>query len=189
MIPEILRLKVEQKFGKAIKFPRDCKILAAVIEKELKDSSHENKISHLTIQRAFGLVKYDGEPSAYTLDVLARYSGMGEWCTAVGKSRSILTSHFNSTNVVISADLEKEQIIKINYYPERTLTLLYLGDSIYKVVEVSSGKLLPDDLLKVLRIELNFPFVCEYVIRSGKHMGKYVSSNEGDGVVFIQLEP
>ena len=77
MIPEILRHKVERKFGKAIKFPRDCKILSSAIEKDLQNNLEENKISHLTLQRVFGIVPYEGEPSEYTLDILARYAGMG----------------------------------------------------------------------------------------------------------------
>ncbi len=189
MIPEILRHKVERKFGKAIKYPRDCKILSSVIEKELKEDTKENKISHLTLQRAFGVVPYDGEPSEYTLDILARYAGMGEWRGAIGKSRGLLASHFNNANVIITADVEKGEILNMVYYPDRKLKLQYEGDSIYIVLEVSAGKLLPGDLLSVLRIELNFPFVCEYVVRNGKNLGQYVSSTEGDGVVLLQLEP
>ena len=74
------------------------------------------------------------------------------------------------------------------YYPDRKLKLQYNGDGIFKVLEVSAGKLMVDDLLHVLRIELNLEFVCEYVIRNGKNMGQYVSSTEGDGVVLLQLE-
>jgi len=189
MIPEILRHKVERKFGKAIKFPRDCKILSSAIEKALKNNLEENKISHLTLQRAFGIVSHDGAPSEYTLDILARYAGMGDWRGAINKTRGLLNSHFNNTDIIISANLEKEQILTLVYYPDRKLKLQYNGDCIFKVLEVSAGKLMVNDLLHVLRIELNLEFVCEYVVRNGKNLGQYVSSTEGDGVVLLQLEP
>ena len=189
MIPEILRHKVEKKFGKAIKYPRDCKILSSSIEKDLKNNTEDNKISHLTLQRAFGVVPYDGEPSEYTLDILARYAGMGEWRGAVNKTRGLLNSHFNNTDIIIVANLEKEQVLNLVYYPDRKLKLLYNGEGLFRVLEVSAGKLMVDDLLHVLRIELNLEFVCEYVVRNGKNLGQYVSSTEGDGVVLLQLEP
>lgn len=188
MLPELLRLKVEKKFGKPIKFAKDCKNLSFYIEKELNHHFPDNKISHITLQRAFGIISNCGKPNDYTLDILARYAGLKDWKDAINKTRGLLESQLNNASVIISANLEKGQLINIVYYPERKLKLLYQGQSVYEVVEVNTGKLQMGDLLTILRIELNFELVCEKVIRNGSNYGQYISNSEGDGVVFLELE-
>jgi len=189
MIPELLRHKVEKKFGAKIKYGKDCKNLSSAIEKDLANHTQGNKVSHITLKRAFDIICHNGKHSEYTLDILSRYVGWGSWNEAITKTRGLLSSNLHNIDVIISANLDKGQIVKLVYYPERKLKLFYEGENLYKVLEVSAGKLREGDLLTILRIELNLEFVCEKVVRNEKDFGEYISNTKGSGVVLLEIEP
>jgi hypothetical protein len=177
MIPEILRQKIEIKFGKKIKYQKDCKALAAGIEKLCNE-----KISYLTIERCFGLITYSSSPSNYTIDLLARYVGISDWRTFIGLNKNRIYDYFENIDTIISSNLTKGQLIYLTYYPDRKLKLQYEGDLHFKVIELSECNLMVGDMLHILRLEVNFPFVCEYVLRNGAKIGKFVGGKEGEAV-------
>jgi hypothetical protein len=63
----------------------------------------------------------------------------------------------------------------------------YNGDNIFQVTESIKSKLQKDDLLKILRLELAYPLVCENVNRNGKDLGKFVGGQE-EGIVVLNIE-
>jgi hypothetical protein len=74
MLPAIVKEKIETRFGKKIRYTKDCFVLAASISKTC-----DEKISPTTIMRLFGLKKSEGFPRIFTLDVISTYVGYKSW--------------------------------------------------------------------------------------------------------------
>ena len=70
MISKLIQEKVEMRFGRPIRYAKDCEILAGSIH-----AFTGEKISCSTVKRLFGLIESDNEPRLYTLDILAQYLG------------------------------------------------------------------------------------------------------------------
>jgi len=62
--------KVEARFGKPIRYAKDCEVLAVSIH-----AFTGEKISCSTVKRLFGIIESDNEPRLYTLDIIAEYLG------------------------------------------------------------------------------------------------------------------
>jgi hypothetical protein len=69
-LPEKLKVNVSQKFGRDIRYTKDCRLLA---EQIFELTSRRLSIS--TIKRFFGLVHSSFQPSKFTLETLAVFMG------------------------------------------------------------------------------------------------------------------
>ncbi len=170
------------RFGKSIRYSKDCEALASSISKHCGE-----KISATTMMRLFNLMKSDSKPRLYTLDLVAQYAGFESWEAAIKDDYLSEHSSLNHINNLIISSLPVQQKIHITYSPDRILKLAYLGSMDFEVKEAQNSKLQLGDIIKVLRLECSFPFVCENVTRQGKDLGKYVGGKEG-GILDISLE-
>lgn len=182
MIPEFLKSRIEMRFGKSIRYSKDCEALAASISKHCGE-----KISATTLMRIFGLMKSSTKPRLYTLDLIAQYSGFENWDAAINDNQLSDNSYFDSIDKIVVGHLKHKQIINIQYFPDRILKLQYQGDMHFLVKEAQNSKLLPGDLVQILRIESLFPLVCENVIRNGNDLGKFIGGKDG-GIQNISIE-
>lgn len=73
LTPEI-RDKLEARFGRPIRYSKDCEALALSIEHTCKE-----RISATTLKRLFGFAKNIDNPRLFTLDLLAIYVGYPDW--------------------------------------------------------------------------------------------------------------
>ncbi len=71
---ELLQNKIVQKFGKQVKYSKDCKLLS---EKVYEATGRQLSVS--TIKRFFGLILSPFKPSKYTLDSFSDYLGIENW--------------------------------------------------------------------------------------------------------------
>ena len=71
---ENLKKEVGLKFGRTIESSADFDSLSIDIGKNISET-----VSPSTLKRVFGYVKYDAEPRASTLSILARYVGYSGW--------------------------------------------------------------------------------------------------------------
>jgi len=182
MIPEFLKSRIEMRYGKSIRYPKDCEALAVSISKHCGE-----KISATTLMRIFGLMKSSTKPRLYSLDLIAQYSGFENWDAAINDNQLSDKTYFDTIDKIVVISLKKNQIINIQYSPNRNLKLEYHGAMNFVVREAQNSKLLPGDLVQIIRIECSFPLVCEYVIREGKDLGKFIGGKEG-GIQNISIE-
>ncbi len=182
MIPEFLKNRIELKFGKAIRYPKDCEALSIDINKVC-----DEKISATTLKRVFGLVETVKKPRLFTLDVLAQYAGFSSWDTAVHNIELHDGSSFEGDALLLTSTLDKGKEIKIAYSPDRELVVEYLQHNNFVVKNSSKSKLLPNDIIIVHRFEVGYPLVCEKVIRNSKELGKFIGGKEGGIVSFSIL--
>ena len=68
MITVAIRQKIEARYGKPLRYSKDCEGLANSINKFCLD-----RISVTTLKRLFGFAKNVEQPRLYTLDVIAAY--------------------------------------------------------------------------------------------------------------------
>jgi hypothetical protein len=170
MIPEYLKNRIEIKFGRAVKYPKDCVALAFEINKVCNE-----KISQTTLLRFFGLINEPCNPRLHTLDVIAQYAGFECW-------RDVISEDYLSRSRPKFKRVKLSTIgIGYNIYivfGESAITLRHLGDGFFIVVKSGKCSLEEGDHVKILRLEYGYPFVCESVERSEKQLGPFVSIND-----------
>ena len=174
IIPEFLKNRIENRFGKPIRYSKDCETLALSVSKHC-----DEKISATTMMRLFCLMKSTSKPRLYTLDLISQYAGFESWEAAINNSDLNEDCHGEQIDRLAINSLHINQIIQIKYSPSKLLKLKYLGSMDFEVTIVENSKLHIGDILTILCVQLNYPFVCENVTRKGKELGKYIGGKEG----------
>ena len=88
MITTAIRQKIEARYGKTLRYSKDCEGLANSINK----FCHE-RLSITTLKRLLGFAKAVEQPRLYTLDVIAAYVGYEDWSSLLAnieKSESVV---------------------------------------------------------------------------------------------------
>ena len=93
MIPDAIRKKIEARFGKPIRYSKDCEALAYSINKISSD-----RISATTLKRLLGFAKSIEQPRLFTLDLIAIYVGYNDWS-------SLLANIESAENIIIPISL------------------------------------------------------------------------------------
>jgi hypothetical protein len=78
MLSDAIREKIEKRFGKPIRYSRDCEALSLSIARACQE-----RVSATTLKRLFGFAKEIEKPRKFTLDVIARYAGYANWNAAL----------------------------------------------------------------------------------------------------------
>jgi hypothetical protein len=182
MIPEFLKSRIELKYGKDIKYPKDCDGLAAEISKCCNAN-----ISSTTLKRLFGIIELKNQPRLYTLDIVAEYAGFKSWKAALEGDALNENSYFESCNRIIVKNLMANQQIKIQYKPNRILKLRYKENSHFVVIYAENCKLDVNDEVVIFQLEIGYPLVCEKVMRNSIDLGSYVGGKEG-GITQLIVE-
>jgi hypothetical protein len=170
MIPEFLKNRIEIKFGRPIKYPKDCVALAIEINKICNE-----KISQATLFRFFGLINETCNPRLYTLDVIALYAGFECWRDVIDDD--YLTRARLKFKRIKIGNLDIGTKLNI-VFGESEITAEYIGECIFHIIDSLNCSLEAKDIVKILRLEYGYPFVCESVERNGKNLGAFVSINE-----------
>jgi hypothetical protein len=142
MISKLIQEKVEERFGKPIRYAKDCEILSASIQ-----AFTGEKISCSTVKRLFGLIESDNEPRLYTLDIIAQYLGYINYDHLLQEFNPNKSDLGQSIERITSNDLKIGDTIRLKYAPNRFLAVNYLDDCIFKIVESNDPKILKDELL------------------------------------------
>ena len=94
MITVAIRQKIEARYGKPLRYSKDCEGLANSINKFCLD-----RISVTTLKRLFGFAKNVEQPRLYTLDVIAAYIGYNDWS-------SLLANIDKAENIAVASVLK-----------------------------------------------------------------------------------
>jgi hypothetical protein len=170
MIPEFLKNRIEIRFGRPVKYPKDCVALAFEINKICNE-----KISQTTLLRFFGLINESCNSRLHTLDVIAQYAGFECWRQVI--SEDYLSRARPKFKQVKISSISTGSLLKVTF-GESSVILEYTNDIMFCIVEATNCSLEAKDTVKILRLEYGYPFVCESVERNGKNIGAFVSINE-----------
>ena len=157
----VLKLKVEECFGKHPLVHTDFLELVSAIEVALKEH-----VSESTLERLWGYSTRENEGgmvSVRTLDVLARFCGLGGWedfCAWL-KAEQRKESDLFSGKTLRSSELAVGARVLIGWQPDRLCTVRYLGDNLFEVESAQNTSLSQGDRFKVLQFQLGRPMYLE----------------------------
>lgn len=175
--PELnyLLQKVEQKYNRRIAVPKDYELLAETITQEVKEP-----ISSSTLKRLWGYDDYASTPSPVTLDILARYAGarsFPDFCESLKKNPAFVSGFLHS-EYVESASLAVGKRLEIGWNPNRLVTLEYLGDCRFRVVESINATLQEGDEFNAIAFIKGFPLYIPRIHRGDDDTPVYVAGRE-----------
>lgn len=181
MLSKIIRERIQQKFGQEIRYSKDCEVLAIDIS-----NNTSRKISVSTIKRLFGLAKGIEEPRLYTLDVLAIYIGYKNYDDLLIEFKTANGSEFEILEEVRADSLNMNDELDLQYEPNRSLKLRYLGDSKFELLEVLNSKLKEKDIVVLSHIIIDYPLFLRNVIRKEKNLGSFTAAKIS-GITSIRI--
>lgn len=181
MISEVVKQKIEEKFGKSIRYSKDCEALS-----ESMSSSCKAPISASTLKRLFGFVSGIKQPRQYSLDVIASYLGYRDYSALLLNLTQSENSEFISLPEVKIETLQAGKILEFNYDPGRKIRALYLGDFRFEVCEVQNSKLQINDTFRIHHIVKGYPLMIHDLNRNQQSMGQYISGKVG-GITHISI--
>jgi len=162
MISKLIQEKVEDRFGRPIRYAKDCEILSVSIH-----AFTGEKISCSTVKRLFGLIECENEPRLYTLDIIAQYLGYINYDRLLQEFNPNKNDLNQSIEKIASKDLKIGDTIRIKYAPNRFLAANYIDDCIFKIVESNDPKILQNELLVFNNVGRYLPLFASW--RSSKN--------------------
>ncbi|MDL2213105.1 hypothetical protein LJC21_02790 [Bacteroides sp. OttesenSCG-928-E20] len=181
MLSPVIKKLLEEKLGKEIRYSSDIEHLSFDIEKYTSQ-----RISVNTLKRLFGLVQGVKEPRLFTLDVIARYLNFKNWDDITDSLSNHGNSSFSSIEEIIIEDLQRGDKIVFGYTPDRLVTLEFVEDKTFTVVESFNSKLLLNDTLIINHFVLNYPLLVNRVIRDGVNLGKF-TAGKVSGITSLKI--
>lgn len=170
---------LKEKFGNDIRVSRDCELLTLDIESVTGEHLGVN-----TMKRLLGFIDDERNTRQSTLDVISRYLGYPDWDTLRLKDESSSNSVFDDRDEYLACNFEKGQRLVVTYPPNREITMEYVGENHFSVIESKNSKLLKGDLLTLTHIVRGYPLLVSEVIRDGENMGSY-TAGKAQGINFI----
>ncbi|MCQ2200264.1 MAG: hypothetical protein MJZ19_11190 [Paludibacteraceae bacterium] len=173
---EILKKRVEEKFGTVMHTPSNFDKLSATILLETK-----KYLSPTTLKRLWGYI--DGaEIIRYsTLDILSLYLGYKNWDDFLNNLEndgcSTSKEYFNAT--IESKDLRIGDVIQLTWWPNRTVEVEYNGDNNFEVISSVNSKLCVTDTFKCAFFVNGESLLLDYYIHNGMTPTKYLCGKEG----------
>lgn len=165
---EELRRKTEHVAGFRMQTKQDFSKLAMCIFKDTREM-----ISDSTLRRFFGYQKEKVQtvPSQHTLDLLALYVGYIDFetfCKYLSHEGNSC-SDFLLNNCLQAKTLNKGERVRLMWYPDRCVTVQYMGLCIFKVIENRNSKLSVNDIFMCERIvEGTSLLLCNLIHENGE---------------------
>ncbi|MBP5487456.1 MAG: hypothetical protein J6Y06_07515 [Bacteroidales bacterium] len=172
-----LKQAVERKYANRLATTADFVRLS----EEMND-----QVSPSTLKRLWGYVGMQVEPRQSTLDALASYSGFRDYRAFLEdlKSSKMASSGYFNAARLDAATLQVGDTFKIGWRPDRIVTLLYVGDNRFRVVNSEHSKLQAGDEFEAATIMKGFPLILPEITRKGEKTSSYIAGRDG-GIVFI----
>ncbi len=171
---------VEEKFGQAVRYPKDCEALAARISDACKQ-----QISASTIKRLYGFVKGIEQPRLYTLDVISNYLGHSSWENLLMSLNKQNRPSRATIEHLLPAQLKKGSVLEIGYEPNRMITIRYEGKNCFNIIHSTEKKLLQNDVITIQSADLHYPLLVSEIKRGEKNIGQCTLGSIS-GVTFIK---
>lgn len=178
-----LRQATEKSVGRKIRTPKDFDFLVMRIYDLTK-----SQLSPTTLKRFWGYIEKskETEPRRFTLDILSLVAGYKDWddfCNQI-KYDDCSSSDFIKSPSIYSTSLQVGNIIKLLWSPGRCVTIKYMGEDMFEVIESINSKLQKGDRFCCgCFIEGEQTYLTR-LVRGNQILSKYVCGKEG-GIKFI----
>ena len=175
-----LKQAVERKFGSV---PSTTAAFVRLSE-DMGD-----RISPSTLKRLWGYVGMTVEPRTGTLNTLSRYAGFRDYkafCEDLQQTKMSSSGYFNAARID-AASLQKGDVLRIGWRPDRIVALVYQGGRRFRVVSSENSKLEAGDEFEVQSIVKGFPLIIPEIHRNGARTASFIAGRDG-GIVFIKAD-
>ncbi len=185
-IPEIaaLRSRVEEVFGQPLQTHNSFIALADVVE-----ASHREHLSESTLERLWGYsTRNTCFVSVRTLDVLSRFVGASSWksyCAALKASSPVESEEFSGESV-LSTRLVPGSRLQLGWFPDRLVTVSYIGCNRFVVEESLNSSLQPGDSFECLQIQPGRPLYLDRFRRAGSASESRYVAGERHGLTSVK---
>lgn len=163
-IPELqsLREAVEARFKIPVKTTAGFERLSAAIEFDLGEN-----LGASTLKRLWGYIPSHTTPRLTTLDILSRYAGHKDFKAFCASLHAEDSSDFIlERSYITAAELTAGDRIRIGWAPNRLVTLAYLGNDSFEVLDSANAKLLPGDRIEASCLLKGWPLFVPGVLRA-----------------------
>jgi hypothetical protein len=167
MLSIVIKRQIEERYGRPIRYPKDCEALAVEISSQCKE-----RISPSTVKRIYGFVKGTQEPRLFTLYVLAKYLDCPSWEDLLNKTYKIEIADHPTIKELSVEDLNTGDQIEFQYEPGRKVVVVYKEQCVFEVVNAEDNKFQTGDRFKTQNFILNYPLIANEVSRDGIDMGQ-----------------
>lgn len=176
-IPELgwLLHEVEEKYGGRLATSKDFDALSLAIQEQTR-----TVISSSTLKRLWGYVSLNPLPRRATLDILAKYLSFKDfptYCESLSK-RGISESGFFDSRSISVSDLQEGSRLEIGWAPNRLVTLLYLGNFLFEVIDSQNSKLEKGDRFELSNIIFGYPLFISRILRNGEYTPSFIAGRE-----------
>ena len=176
-----LRRLLEEKAGYDPGTPHG----AEKLQKDIATATGES-LSVNTLKRLTGVLPYEGEPRASTLEILARFVGL-QSAKALETVLKGTSSDFNlPDNFIDVKRLPTGQMLILEWSPGRRVVLRHLEGEEYLVEEAENSKLRTGDKIKLGYVAEGYPLIAADVVRNGKSLGEYSAARD-EGITRVSL--
>ena len=184
-IPELQALleAVEQRFKGPVRTTAGFERLSAAIEYELGEG-----LGASTLKRLWGYIPSRTTPRLTTLDILARYAGHKDFKAFCDSLRAEDSSDFLPERTILTtAELAEGDRVRIGWAPNRLVTLAYLGDARFEVLESINAKLQPGDRFETTCLIKGWPLFVPGILRGSSLTSPYIAG-KAHGLTLIDKQ-
>ena len=182
---ESLHGAVEKRVGRAMSTPRDFDLLSASISEATRVY-----ISPTTLKRFWGYLteNKDYRPRRFTLDLLSMYVGYKDWDSYCKSSSACpgVNSDFVKSPTIYATSLALGDKLKLMWNPDRCVTVSYMGEDMFEVVDSVNSKLQSGDRFCCGCFMDSESLYLSRLVRNGKVLGAYVCGQDG-GIKCVRL--
>lgn len=178
---QLLRVKVERTAGFTPKSPKDFTRL----EREIFAATRE-LISTSTLKRFWGYngEKYAVKPFRGTLNILSNYIGLISWDVfcSITTDNGISSNYINS-EILSTSTLQAGDVIRLQWRPDRCVSIRYDGLDMFTVTESKNSKLQPGDTFICPIFVKGEVLYLTHLVSNGNPPTNYACGKDG-GILF-----
>lgn len=163
--------EIEVALGRNIKTTKDFEFLRQLIYNRL----HE-VIGHNTLKRIWGIVDDNVKPRTSTLDILAKFLGYKDWNSySSGSAEKLINSSpVLSRTIDVTDALDKGDILRLIWLPDRICDIQYSGGIDFTVIYSENTRLMPGDTFRCSSIIEGEPLYISNLIQGSLPPTAYV---------------
>lgn len=165
----ILKINIEQRFGKKIAVSSDFYNLAYEVEKQTK-----KRISEATLKRLWEYVNDAHTPRSYTLDTLCEYCGFLNFeAFLIHLNQNDQTSGLLSDLYIKANSLAVNQRIAAYWLPDRKCVFAHMGNGAFVIESCENSKLKPGMTFRTDIFVLHHPLYMHDLADNHEYYGAY----------------
>lgn len=178
---QLLRAKVERTAGFTPKSPKDF----IRLEREIFAATRE-LISTSTLKRFWGYngEKYAVKPFRGTLNILSNYIGLISWdvfCSITADNG--ISSNYINSEILSTRTLQAGDVIRLQWRPDRCVSIRYDGLDMFTVTESKNSKLQPGDTFICPIFVKGEVLYLTHLVSNGNPPTNYACGKDG-GILF-----